>query len=286
MTTKNLTEGKDYDKLSNEAKDLILFADNDRDLHRQSTQPILKNLAKKKIKGNYDSDFAKKLWGYHADRAAQKLTKDHGDEHDIWHKKYSPSVRKEAAGHWEEFHRDSLEDHLKEDLNESAFSRMSSKLQRKGLSDKEAGRAAYGVGKKKDKEKQSRKDESVYYTMVQAVLEDKPAVFKEAFAEAVQPELLARIEQIKDELRTFIFRFTNGENVAAENTNIEVESALSEGSRQLLGKYAVKKSDSKKTWAKGIDHADLDNEIHASIHSQDRTGWDRSKRRFAEPVNA
>lgn len=78
------------------AHELVLYADNDAQLHRSSHQPIIANLKKKAAKGVYDHAKATKLWGYHADRAAQKYAKDHGDG-TPWHKMFSPSDRKQAA---------------------------------------------------------------------------------------------------------------------------------------------------------------------------------------------
>jgi len=101
---------EDYHHLSDAAKELVLHADNDSHLYHSSHQPIMNNLAKKHSKGVYNSEKAKKLWGYHADRAAQSYAKHHGDG-TPWHKMFSPADRKAAASHWEEHHR--------EDLNES-----------------------------------------------------------------------------------------------------------------------------------------------------------------------
>ena len=91
-----------------QAHELILHADNDAQLHRSSHQPIIANLKKKVKKGVYDSGKATKLWGYHADRAAQSYAKEHGDKHTPWHKMFTPAVRKAAAAHWEQHHRDEL----------------------------------------------------------------------------------------------------------------------------------------------------------------------------------
>ena len=99
---------EEYHKLSDTAKELVLHADNDSHLYRSSHEPIMKNLAKKHAKGVYDSEKAKKLWGYHADRAAQSYAKEHGDKHTPWHKMFTPEHRKEAAAHWEEHHREDL----------------------------------------------------------------------------------------------------------------------------------------------------------------------------------
>jgi len=111
--TKHIYE--EYHKLSDTAKELVLHADNDSHLYRSSHEPIMKNLAKKHAKGVYDSEKAKKLWGYHADRAAQSYAKEHGDKHTPWHKMFTPEHRKEAAAHWEEHHREDLHEEVQID---------------------------------------------------------------------------------------------------------------------------------------------------------------------------
>jgi hypothetical protein len=78
------------------AHELVMYADNDSQLYKSSHQPIIANLKKKVKKGTYDHDKATKLWGYHADRAAQKYAKEHGDG-TPWHKMFTPSDRKNAA---------------------------------------------------------------------------------------------------------------------------------------------------------------------------------------------
>ena len=81
------------------AHELSLYADNDSHLHRTSHQPIIANLKKKIAKGVYDHSKAVKLWGYHADRAAHKYAKEHGDG-TPWHKMFTPADRKQAAQHF------------------------------------------------------------------------------------------------------------------------------------------------------------------------------------------
>lgn len=93
---------------SSQSRDLRLFADNDRDLNRQSTQPIRDNLGKKMDKGSYDPSKAEKLWGYHADRAAQAYHKQFGSPGQVWHQAFPTSVRREAAGHWERSERSDI----------------------------------------------------------------------------------------------------------------------------------------------------------------------------------
>lgn len=92
------------EEMSAEAHELVLHADNDRHLHHGSHQPIIKNLKKKAKSGKYDPEKAKKLWGYHADRAAQSYHKQHGSG-GKWHHMFTPEHRKQAAAHWEAHHR-------------------------------------------------------------------------------------------------------------------------------------------------------------------------------------
>lgn len=91
-------------ELSDKAHALVMHADNDRHLHNTSHAPIVKNLEKKMKKGVYDHEKAKKLWGYHADRAAQSWTKEHGHVGTKWHEHFPMKVRKEAAGHFADQH--------------------------------------------------------------------------------------------------------------------------------------------------------------------------------------
>lgn len=90
---------------STTSRELRVFADNSADLHRQSHVPIMNNLAKKSDKGVYDPTKAAKLWGYHADRAAQAYTKQFGSAGDKWHQMFPPAVRREAAANWERANR-------------------------------------------------------------------------------------------------------------------------------------------------------------------------------------
>ena len=101
----NLQE--EYADMSHAAKELVLHADNHPHLHYSSHTPIMNNLKKKMKNGTYDSGKAKKLWAYHADRAAQSYAKEHGDGRP-WHKMFSTSDRKAAASHWEDMHRHEL----------------------------------------------------------------------------------------------------------------------------------------------------------------------------------
>ena len=90
--------------MSDAAHELSLHADNDRHLYRNSHVPVAKNLEKKFKKGSYDHEKAKKLWGYHADRAAQSYSKQHGDVKTPWHKMFTTADRKQAASHMADKH--------------------------------------------------------------------------------------------------------------------------------------------------------------------------------------
>ena len=97
-----------YEDLSDEARELVLHGDNTEHLYRSSHEPIIKNLSKKIAKGKYDEEKARKLWGYHADRAAQSYHKEYGTSSHPWHKMFPKEHRGQAASHWEAKHREDL----------------------------------------------------------------------------------------------------------------------------------------------------------------------------------
>jgi hypothetical protein len=107
---KEAYEHHDYDKMSAEAKELALHADNSEHLYRSSHIPIVKNLQKKMAKGLYNQEQARKLWQYHADRAAHSYHKEHGTPSHPWHKMFPTETRREAAHHFESAHREQVED--------------------------------------------------------------------------------------------------------------------------------------------------------------------------------
>ena len=85
--------------LSDAAHELVLYSENDQDLYRQSEIPIINSLKRKVKSGKYDHEKAKKLWKYHADRAAQSYSKKCGDN-TPWHKLFSSSDRNQAASYF------------------------------------------------------------------------------------------------------------------------------------------------------------------------------------------
>lgn len=99
---------------SDAARELVLHAQNTRSLYDTSERPIMKNLQRKVDKGIYDHEKATKLWGYHANRAAQSYHKAHGGGGGLpWHKMFTPSDRKIAAKQFA--------DQAKGDLHEGAM---------------------------------------------------------------------------------------------------------------------------------------------------------------------
>ena len=95
-------------EMSDEARELELFADNDGQLYRQSGVPIMKNLSKKFKKGTYDSALAAKLWKYHADSAAKKYSQDHSTGDD-WKTMFTPRDRMEMARSMEDSWKSEME---------------------------------------------------------------------------------------------------------------------------------------------------------------------------------
>jgi hypothetical protein len=109
MTDINEDHNHSDTELSQKAKDLVLHGDNTGHLHNSSTVPTRKNLNRKFKKGVYDHDKANVLWGYHADKAAQSYTREHGQPGDLWHKVFPPKDRRAAAAHWADKHFDAMQ---------------------------------------------------------------------------------------------------------------------------------------------------------------------------------
>ena len=65
-------------KPSDEARELVLYAENDHDIYFGHIKPVIENLAKKMKKGVYDSNKAVDLWYYVATDAAKKYNKEFG----------------------------------------------------------------------------------------------------------------------------------------------------------------------------------------------------------------
>ena len=66
------------ERLSEEMRELKLYIDNDSSLYRQRYMPILKNLSKKKKKGQYRKGLASKAFMYLIDDGAKRYVKSYG----------------------------------------------------------------------------------------------------------------------------------------------------------------------------------------------------------------
>jgi len=97
------------EELSDNAYKLVTHADNDRHLYKSSHVPVAKNLEKKVKAGKYDHEKAKKLWKYHADRAADSYAKEYGKPGQKGHHIFSVADRKEAASHFADKHKSEME---------------------------------------------------------------------------------------------------------------------------------------------------------------------------------
>jgi hypothetical protein len=95
--------------MSDEANELVRFGENDADLYRQRTVPIMKNLTKKWDRGVYDHDLAVKLWTYWAADAAQRYSAEHGSPDVKWSNMFPTSVRNEVAEYMADYWEEELE---------------------------------------------------------------------------------------------------------------------------------------------------------------------------------
>jgi hypothetical protein len=98
------------------ATELELFTENDGDVYRRTTEPILKNLATKEAQGKYDHDRAVQAFMHMAEAGAKEYIRQHGSPGDIWHEMFPINVRRAAATKWrdefEEEYRLGNYDHL------------------------------------------------------------------------------------------------------------------------------------------------------------------------------
>lgn len=85
------------EEMSVEARELLLFAENDSMLYNSSWKPCAENLRKKMRKGIYSSDLALILWRHHADRAAKAYQQEFGTPEDKWYELFSVEDRKAVA---------------------------------------------------------------------------------------------------------------------------------------------------------------------------------------------
>jgi hypothetical protein len=97
-------------KMSDEARELKLFIENDGDLYRQQHQPIIKNLTVKKAQEKYDSAKAAKLYMYLMDNGAKKYFKQFGSPGMKWMDMFPKKARMEAAKEFVEEFEEAFDD--------------------------------------------------------------------------------------------------------------------------------------------------------------------------------
>lgn len=102
--------------LSAEMEELKLFIDNDASIYRQRYMPILKNLSKKKKKGQYRKGLASKAFMYMIDDGAKRYVKSYGgDARDVFPKRQRKSLAKDYVEEFEEIFKNQEFDFMRED---------------------------------------------------------------------------------------------------------------------------------------------------------------------------
>jgi len=89
--------------LSDEMRELKLYIDNDSNIYRQRYMPILKNLSKKKKKGNYQKGLASKAFLYLVDDGAKRYTREYGGNvRDVFPKRQRQMLAKDYVDEFEQ----------------------------------------------------------------------------------------------------------------------------------------------------------------------------------------
>ena len=93
--------------LSEEMKELKLYIDNDSSLYRQRYMPILKNLSKKKKKGQYRKRLAQKAFMYLIDDGAKRYVRSYGgNARDVFPKRQRKQLAKDYVEEFEQIYDD------------------------------------------------------------------------------------------------------------------------------------------------------------------------------------
>ena len=91
-----------------EARELQLFVENDADLYRQQTLPIIKNLRTKQARGTYHREKAVLAFMHLAESGAKKYARENGSGEADWHRMFPTTARRLAAAAWrDEFEQES-----------------------------------------------------------------------------------------------------------------------------------------------------------------------------------
>jgi uncharacterized protein YnzC (UPF0291/DUF896 family) len=91
------------ERLSEEMRELKLYIDNDQDMYRQRYIPLLKNLSKRKKKGQYRKSLASKAFMYMIDDGAKRYVKSYGGNHlDVFPKRERKDLAKDYVEEFED----------------------------------------------------------------------------------------------------------------------------------------------------------------------------------------
>ena len=93
--------------LSEEMKELKQYIDNDASLYRQRYMPILKNLSKKKKKGQYRKRLAQKAFMYLIDDGAKRYVRSYGGNvRDVFPKRQRKQLAKDYVEEFDQIFKD------------------------------------------------------------------------------------------------------------------------------------------------------------------------------------
>lgn len=82
------------------ARELKIFAENDADLYRQKTTPIVRNLRTKQARGVYDHERAVDAFMYLAEAGARKYAREFSTGEHEWSKMFPRDVRLAVSREW------------------------------------------------------------------------------------------------------------------------------------------------------------------------------------------
>ncbi len=100
--------------LSEEMEELKLYIDNDSSLYRQRYMPILKNLSKKKKKGQFRKNLAQKAFMYLIDDGAKRYVRSYGGNHlDVFPKRQRKDLAKEYVKEFEQIYKNQEYDFMR-----------------------------------------------------------------------------------------------------------------------------------------------------------------------------
>ena len=100
--------------ISEEMKELRLYIDNDSSIYRQRYMPILKNLSKKKKKGNYRKTLASKAFMYMNDDGAKPYVRSYGGNHlDVFPKRQRKQLAKDYVEEFEQIYKNQEYDFMR-----------------------------------------------------------------------------------------------------------------------------------------------------------------------------